>query len=47
MTFDEVKAFELKECTTTWEANEFKLNKKIITELIRYYRKDANMKERR
>ena len=40
MTFDEVKNFELKDCTTQWEANEFKLNKKIITEMIRYYRKE-------
>ena len=39
MTFDEVKSFEIKDCTSEWNADEFKLNKKIITELIRYYRK--------
>ena len=38
MTFDEVKAFSFNDCTTTWDENEFKLNKKIITEMIRYYR---------
>ena len=38
MTFDEVKSFELNDCTTEWKPDEFKLNKKIITEMIRYYR---------
>ena len=37
-TFDEVKALDLKDCRTSWDSNEFKLNKKIITESIRYYR---------
>jgi uncharacterized protein YjbI with pentapeptide repeats len=41
MTFDEVKAFRLKDCTSEWNENEFKFNKKIITEMIRYYRKDV------
>ncbi len=39
MTFDELNKFELKDCTSTWDEPEFKLNKKIITEMIRYYRK--------
>ncbi|RTL05279.1 pentapeptide repeat-containing protein [Candidatus Dependentiae bacterium] len=38
MTFDEVKAFKFTDCTSDWDENEFKLNKKIITEMIRYYR---------
>jgi len=39
MTFDEVKSFKFSDCTDlTWDENEFKLNKKIITEMIRYYR---------
>jgi uncharacterized protein YbdZ (MbtH family) len=37
-TFEEVKALELKDCQETWNESEFKLNKKIITEMIRYYR---------
>ena len=37
-TFEEIKSFEFKNCTTLWDENEFKLNKKIITEMIRYYR---------
>jgi hypothetical protein len=41
MTFDEVKAFEFKNCTERWDESEFKLNKKIITESIRYYRKET------
>jgi len=41
MTFDELRSFELKDCTSEWEPNEFKLNKKIITEMIRYYRKES------
>ena len=39
MTFDELKKFELKNCKSIWDLDEFKLNKKIITEMIRYYRK--------
>jgi len=39
MNFDELKKFELKDCTSVWDKDEFKLNKKIITEMIRYYRK--------
>jgi len=39
MTFAELIQFELKDCTSTWNADEFKLNKKILTEMIRYYRK--------
>ena len=40
MTFDEVKKFEFKDCTdSSWNVDEFKLNKKIITEMIMYYRK--------
>jgi hypothetical protein len=39
MTFDEVEKFEFKDCEDkTWKPDEFKLNKKIITEMIRYYR---------
>ena len=38
LTFEEVKKFELKDCSTSWDESEFKLNKKIITEMIRYYR---------
>jgi hypothetical protein len=39
MTFDEVKKFEFKDCKDkNWKPDEFKLNKKIITEMIRYYR---------
>ncbi len=41
MTFDEVKAFGLKDCTSDWNKDEFNFNKKIITEMIRYYRKDV------
>ena len=37
-TFDEVKALTLDGCQEKWDENEFKLNKKIITEMIRYYR---------
>lgn len=32
---DEVKKFELKDCSSTWDEKEFKLNNKIITEMIR------------
>ena len=40
MTFDEVKNFKFSDCEdSTWDSDEFKLNKKIITEMIRYYRK--------
>jgi hypothetical protein len=39
MTFEELNKFELKDCTSQWDESEFKLNKKIITEMIRYYRK--------
>jgi uncharacterized protein YjbI with pentapeptide repeats len=39
LTFDEVKKFAFTDCTdTSWKPDEFKLNKKIITEMIRYYR---------
>jgi hypothetical protein len=38
MTFDEVKSFAFADCKSSWNENEFKLNKKIITEMIRYYR---------
>jgi hypothetical protein len=38
MTFEELNKFEYENCRTTWNKNEFKLNKKIITEMIRYYR---------
>ncbi len=38
MTFKEVKDFLFSHCTTSWDEKEFNLNKKIITELIRYYR---------
>jgi len=38
LTFEEVKNFKFSDCTSEWDENEFKLNKKIITELIRYYR---------
>jgi len=38
MTFDELNKFQLENCTSQWDKNEFKLNKKIITEMIRYYR---------
>ena len=41
MTFDELKAFKFKSCWSNWEEDEFKSNKKIITEMIRYYRKAA------
>ena len=44
LTFTELKAFELKDCTGVWDADEFKLNKKIITELIIYYRKTLETK---
>jgi hypothetical protein len=40
MTFDEIIKLELENCTSVWDKDEFKLNKKIITEMIRYYRKD-------
>jgi len=40
LTFDEVKAFKLEDCQSTWDESEFKLNKKIITEMIRYYRSE-------
>jgi len=40
-TFDEVKKFKFEDCTTTWNENEFKLNKKIITESIRYYKTEG------
>jgi len=39
MTFDEVKNFKFEDCKNEWDQDEFKLNKKIITEMIRYYRK--------
>jgi hypothetical protein len=43
MTFDEVKSFKFSDCTDkSWVENEFKLNKKIITEMIRYYREVKN-----
>ena len=38
LTFEQVKDFKFSDCTSEWDENEFKLNKKIITELIRYYR---------
>ena len=38
-TFQEVKDLSFKDLKTTWNESEFKLNKKIITESIRYYRK--------
>jgi hypothetical protein len=41
MTFDQVKAFKFTDCEDkSWKENEFKLNKKIITEMIRYYREE-------
>jgi len=44
MTFDEVKAFKFSDCEDkSWVENEFKLNKKIITEMIRYYRPAAEL----
>jgi hypothetical protein len=44
MTFDEVKAFKFSDCTDkSWVENEFKLNKKIITEMIRYYRPESEL----
>src|SRR5574343_533617 len=39
-TFDEVKVLELKDCQERWDESEFKLNKNIITECIRYYRRE-------
>jgi len=39
MSFDDVKNFKFSDCTAEWDENEFELNKKIITEMIRYYRK--------
>ena len=40
MNFKEVEAFQFYDCTdSTWDEDEFKLNKKIVTEMIRYYRK--------
>ena len=41
MTLDELKKFKYDHCSTTWDKDEFKLNKEIITEMIRYYRKDV------
>ena len=41
MTFEEVKSFKFSDCVSSWKEDEFKLNKKIITEMIRYYREDA------
>jgi len=41
MTFEEVKKFGLKDCSTNWDKDEFNLNKKIITEMILYYRKES------
>ena len=38
MSFDEVKSFKFSDCTAKWDENEFKPNKKMITEMIRYYR---------
>jgi len=38
MTFEEVKNFKFSDCKSVWDENEFKLNKKIITETLRYYR---------
>jgi len=38
LTFAELKEFKFSDCQSEWDENEFKLNKKIITELIRYYR---------
>jgi hypothetical protein len=38
LTFDELNEFELENCTSSWDKDEFKLNKKIIMEMIRYYR---------
>jgi uncharacterized protein YjbI with pentapeptide repeats len=47
MTFDEVKAFKFSDCKDkSWVENEFKLNKKIITEMIRYYRPAELNKEK-
>ena len=41
MTFDELKNFKFKDCTENWDESEFKLNKQMITECIRYYRKEG------
>lgn len=41
INFDELKNFELNDCESNWDADEFKLNKKIITEMIRYYRNET------
>jgi hypothetical protein len=38
LTFEELNKFQLKDCADKWCEKEFKLNKKIITECIRYYR---------
>jgi hypothetical protein len=47
MTFDQVKAFKFSDCEDkSWVENEFKLNKKIITEMIRYYRPAELNKEK-
>lgn len=40
MTFEEVKDFKFTNCTTEWNEKEFNLNKKVITEMIRYYREE-------
>lgn len=39
-TFEEVKAFKFSDCRETWDESEFELNKKIITEMIQYYKRD-------
>ena len=39
LTFEETKMFKFSDCKSEWIEDEFKLNKKIITEMIRYYRK--------
>lgn len=43
MTFDEIKSFQYSDCKEKWDENEFKLNKKIITEMIRYHRPEKRM----
>ena len=46
MTFEEVKEFKFSNCKSEWIENEFKLNKKIITEMIRYYRPGTTAEEK-
>jgi len=43
-TFDQLKSLEFKDLKTQWDEPEFKLNKKILTESIRYYREKHGVK---